>query len=329
MRGIRGSSVKLSYVCESCGQPFTFVVRRGRLKRRFCSQACTDQAFTRKIEKRCPICSTSFRTPPSQYRVTCSKACSNRWKTKPIGQSSQRQARVKLRQQILSAKPAICQLCGEDRYVEIAHLIARSRGGADSPENVAVLCGNCHRLFDQGKIGREKLLRKIRSFIFGVRMKKVHYQVDARGRLAEIFTRRDPIWIQPAHLYVTSVAYGVVKGWHLHQFQADNFFCLEGTIRLALWDVRPDSSTFGLVNEFVMGMNSPMVVQIPPGVLHGFKGLDMPESLVLNASSRVYNPQQPDEIRVAPHAGEEQRSDLERFGLPFDLVPFDWNTKDR
>lgn len=137
------------------------------------------------------------------------------------------------------------------------------------------------------------------------------------------------MWVQPAHLYMTSVEYRVVKGWHLHQSQIDNFFCLKGDIRLALWDIRPQSASFGLVNEFTLGDHSPMVVQIPPGVLHGFKGLEMPESLVLNASSRVYTLQQPDEIRVAPHPGEEQRADLARIGLPFDRVPYDWAVKDR
>lgn len=329
MRGIAGSMVKLSYICEFCGSPFASVVRKGRAKRRFCSRRCTNEALTKRIEKSCPICTKKFTTPPSQYRVTCSKACSQRWKTKSLEQASPKVALVKLRKKILSERPAICQLCGEDRYVEIAHIFPRRNGGPNTSENLLVLCGNCHKLYDHGDINRDDLLRQVQSYIMGVRIKNVHYRVDARGRLAEIFTRRDSLWIQPAHLYVTTVSYGVVKGWHLHQFQLDNFFCLKGAIRLALWDIRPASPTFALVNEFVIGEGSPLVVQIPPGVLHGFKGLEMPESLVLNASSRTYIHQQPDEIRVAPHAGEEQCADLERFGLPFDRVPFDWAVKDR
>lgn len=329
MRGVRGSGIKLAYLCEFCGKPFASVVRKGRSKKRFCSRSCVKEAFTKKIEQNCAICGKKFTTPPSQYRVTCSRLCSNRWKTKTIEQSSPKVAMVKLRRKILSERPAMCQLCGEDRYVEIAHIVARRQGGTNTPDNVFVLCGNCHRLYDQGEIHQDELLRRIRSYIAGIKTKKVSYHTDARGRLGEIFTRRDLMWVQPAHLYVTSVEYGVVKGWHLHQFQVDNFFCLKGNIRLALWDIRPKSPSFGLVNEFVMGDSSPLVVQIPPGVLHGFKGLEMPESLVLNASSRVYTLQQPDEIRVAPHPGEEQRADLARFGLPFDCVPYDWVAKDR
>ena len=77
---------------------------------------------------------------------------------------------------------------------------------------------------------------------------------------------------------------------------------------------REGSPTGGEVNEFFIGDQHPLLVQIPPRVLHGFKGVGTEEALVVNIPSEPYNPQQPDEYRLPPNEAS---------------IPYNWATKER
>jgi dTDP-4-dehydrorhamnose 3,5-epimerase len=129
----------------------------------------------------------------------------------------------------------------------------------------------------------------------------------------EILRRDDPFFRTFGQVYCTTVAFGVVKGWHLHKVQVDHFACLAGMIKLVAYDARDGSPTKGRLNEFFIGIHNPLLVQIPAGVYHGFKGLTEPEALVLNVPSEPYHHERPDEYRLDPHA---------------DQIPYDWSRKD-
>jgi len=149
--------------------------------------------------------------------------------------------------------------------------------------------------------------------IEGVVVKPLRPIVDERGYLMEMLRSDDPDFKGFAQTYLTAVNEGVTKAWHYHNDQTDNFICVHGLIKLVLFDCREGSPTEGLVNEFYLGANSPILVQIPPKVLHGFKGLAAPHSLIVNVPDRLYDYKNPDEFRVDPHDND---------------VPYDWSRKD-
>ena len=56
----------------------------------------------------------------------------------------------------------VCQACGEDRIVELAHKEPRGRGKEglkfrDTPDQLWVLCPTCHRLLDSGRMTAPEL----------------------------------------------------------------------------------------------------------------------------------------------------------------------------
>lgn len=151
------------------------------------------------------------------------------------------------------------------------------------------------------------------ALIQGVRTKALRVLPDERGRLFEMLREDDALFLKFGQAYCTTVNAGVVKGWHYHKKQQDNFVCVSGMIKLVAYDSRPGSPTKGLLNEFFIGIHHPLLVQIPPGVYHGFKGLTEPEAVVINLSTEPYRHQQPDEYRLPPHTDE---------------IPYDWSRKD-
>jgi dTDP-4-dehydrorhamnose 3,5-epimerase len=152
-----------------------------------------------------------------------------------------------------------------------------------------------------------------KQLIAGVETRPLKPIVDERGFLMEMIRSDDPIFKGFAQSYLTAVNDGVTKAWHYHNDQTDNFVCVFGLIKLVLYDCREDSPTYGLVNEFFIGERNPMLVQIPPKVLHGFKGISAPHALVVNFPDRLYNYENPDEFRVDPHDND---------------VPYDWTRRD-
>lgn len=129
----------------------------------------------------------------------------------------------------------------------------------------------------------------------------------------EMVRRDDPIFERFGQVYV-SVAYpGVVKGWHYHNKQTDLFCIVKGMMKVVLYDRREDSPTHGMINEFFMGERNPIVVKIPPGVLHGMKCISTEPAYLVNTVSEPYNREAPDEFRVHPHDND---------------IPYDWARRD-
>ena len=150
--------------------------------------------------------------------------------------------------------------------------------------------------------------------IDGVKVKQLKVIPDERGWLMECLRSDDSeMFVQFGMAYITAVHFGVVKAWHYHKIQDDHFICVHGMAKVALYDGREGSPTRGEINEFFMGDRNPILLRIPAGVYHGFKGISPGETIVLNVPTEVYDYSNPDEYRVDPHDND---------------IPYSWERKD-
>ncbi len=81
-----------------------------------------------------------------------------------------------------------------------------------------------------------------------------------------------------------------------------------------LHDRRENSPTRGVTQVVYAGADTPLLVTIPPGVVHGYRVLGTERVRLFYHTSEAYDPANPDEQRI-----------------PFDdpSVGFDWTTKNR
>ena len=149
--------------------------------------------------------------------------------------------------------------------------------------------------------------------IDGVKTKKLKVIPDERGRLMEILRSDESLFLKFGQVYMTTTYPDVVKAWHLHEKQTDNVVCVQGMIKLVLYDARENSSSFKEINEFYLGIHNPLLVQIPTGVYHGWMCLSHKEAIVINMPTEVYNYENPDEQRLDPHQND---------------IPYSWRRKD-
>ena len=127
--------------------------------------------------------------------------------------------------------------------------------------------------------------------IEGVCLRDLTTHLDGRGSLTELWSST---WagqgiIRAEHAYQSVTDYGVVKCWHLHAVHTDQFVITRGKAQVALADLRRDSPTFGQVNSLFAGFDRPRLIQIPPGIMHGWKALLPPELIVVNFQSHPYD----------------------------------------
>jgi len=118
----------------------------------------------------------------------------------------------------------------------------------------------------------------------GVIIKSVSKFADQRGWLMECFRDDElPKEIQPVMSYVSMTKPGIVRGPHEHVTQTD-YFCFLGpsTFKITLWDNRKDSPAFGQRMIFTGGEDNPIIVIVPPRVVHAYQNVGKTDGLVLN-----------------------------------------------
>ena len=149
-----------------------------------------------------------------------------------------------------------------------------------------------------------------KQIIAGVEIKKLQRIADERGYLMEMLRCDDEVFERFGQCYVALNYPGVIRAWHYHKKQNDFFAVVKGEIKVVLYDMREDSPTRGMVNEFFLGEANPILLKIPVGVPHGYKTVGVEPSLLLNFPTQPYDPNDPDEFR-----------------MPYDTkdIPYDWD----
>ncbi|MFH1582941.1 MAG: dTDP-4-dehydrorhamnose 3,5-epimerase family protein [Candidatus Falkowbacteria bacterium] len=124
--------------------------------------------------------------------------------------------------------------------------------------------------------------------INGVIIKKISKNEDSRGWLAE-FYRQDEIKYRPVMSYLSVTKAGVARGPHEHKSQTDGFvFIGPSNFELYLWDRRENSLTNGEHVKIQVGGNNPVLVIVPPGIVHGYKNISDADGWCINMPDKLY-----------------------------------------
>jgi dTDP-4-dehydrorhamnose 3,5-epimerase len=128
-----------------------------------------------------------------------------------------------------------------------------------------------------------------------VAIKRLVTHPDERGYFREVIRASDEFFSGFGQWSHSLMYAGTAKAWHVHQRQTDWWYCI-GALKVALYDLRPESQTHGELAELLMGdQHEPICLRIPPGVAHGCRALETTHLLYL--TSHVYDPA--DEGRLA------------------------------
>ena len=124
--------------------------------------------------------------------------------------------------------------------------------------------------------------------------------------------RDDPHFIEFGEIYFSTIYRGVIKGWHRHRDMTLNYACVFGRIKLVIYDDREDSPTRGSIREQFLGPDHYALVQIPPGLWNGFKGMSDPHAIIANCCTHAHDPSAKRTDRLDPLEND---------------IPYDWAAK--
>jgi dTDP-4-dehydrorhamnose 3,5-epimerase len=133
---------------------------------------------------------------------------------------------------------------------------------------------------------------------------------DERGMVMHMLKASDPHFQKFGEIYFSIIYPGAIKAWHLHSRMTINYAVVSGTIKLVVFDQRPDSKTSGQLQEIFVGQSNYNLVRVPPGVVNGFKAVGGEKAIVANCADI---PHDPTEItRIDPFTPD---------------IPYDWQLK--
>ena len=131
---------------------------------------------------------------------------------------------------------------------------------------------------------------------------------DERGEIVEVYNPAWNLHSDPlVYIYQTSVRPGAVKGWIVHQKQDDRLYNVIGVLRWVLFDNRPESPTFKMLNDVTVSEHNRALIIIPRGVFHAVKNIGTSDAYFINSPTRAYDHTDPDKLRLP---------------LKNDLIPF-------
>jgi dTDP-4-dehydrorhamnose 3,5-epimerase len=140
---------------------------------------------------------------------------------------------------------------------------------------------------------------RVAPLIDGVKIRYAVTQVDERGTICEILSTSWGFHDAPIpYVYEMTVNPGKVKGWVVHYEQEDRLFLRHGKVKIVLYDDRPESKTYKMVNVICLSDQNRAVIVFPPHVYHAIQNIGEKEAMLINMPTRPYNHANPDKYRL-------------------------------
>jgi len=102
-----------------------------------------------------------------------------------------------------------------------------------------------------------------------------------------------PLFAGFGELYFSEVLPGAVKAWKQHTLQTQHLAVPVGRLKLAIYDARPTSASFGQLREYILGRpDCYRLLRIPPGLWYGFTAVGSEKALICNCADLPHDPEE-------------------------------------
>jgi dTDP-4-dehydrorhamnose 3,5-epimerase len=130
-------------------------------------------------------------------------------------------------------------------------------------------------------------------------MRKATTISDHRGTVCEIYDTRWNLFKEPVvFVYQVTIRPKQIKGWVVHRNSADRTFVSQGTIKFVLYDDRPESPTYKMLNVHYLSEYERGFISIPAGVFHALENVGETDALFINMPTKGYDHADPDKHRL-------------------------------
>jgi dTDP-4-dehydrorhamnose 3,5-epimerase len=133
--------------------------------------------------------------------------------------------------------------------------------------------------------------------VAGVQFRPTRPVPHEDGHVTEVARASWELLASPiVQVHITTTFAGRVRAWGLHPMGTDRLFVVSGLVKLAVYDGRKESPTFGHLSEFVVSEKNPGLLIVPPNLYHGWKNIGTTEAVIINMPTRMYQYEGPDAL---------------------------------
>jgi dTDP-4-dehydrorhamnose 3,5-epimerase len=130
-----------------------------------------------------------------------------------------------------------------------------------------------------------------KPLIEGVTFTELRQIVDERGAVLHMLRSDLADFDRFGECYFSEVLPGAVKAWKRHTRQTQNLAVPVGRIRMAIYDVRDASPSFGKLQVIELGRPDAYIrLRIPPGLWYGFSCISSMPALLANCADFPHDP---------------------------------------
>ena len=125
--------------------------------------------------------------------------------------------------------------------------------------------------------------------IEGVKITPLKQFFDERGKVMHMMKNNSPQFKKFGEIYFSCTNPNAIKAWHLHKETFLNYACIDGTIKLVLFDDREISSTKNQKQEIILSTKNYFLVTVPPLIWNGFVNIGKTNAILANCSTVPYS----------------------------------------
>ena len=125
--------------------------------------------------------------------------------------------------------------------------------------------------------------------IEGIKISPLKIISDDRGSVMHMLRNDNKVFEKFGEIYFSTILENKIKAWHLHKDATLNYACILGKVKLALYDERKKSKSYGKYQELILSLENYSLITIPPNIWNGFKGLNKGHSIIANCLNLPHN----------------------------------------
>ncbi len=138
--------------------------------------------------------------------------------------------------------------------------------------------------------------------IHGLRSFPLKVFESAEGSLLHMMTENSPAFKKFGEVYISTIVQGAIKAWKKHDKMTLNLAVPYGAVSIVIYDERELSPSYGCIQEIILSRAKYELLQLPPLLWYGFRGVGEGESIIVNCADL---PHDPDEIHRLPAHSEQ------------------------
>ena len=139
---------------------------------------------------------------------------------------------------------------------------------------------------------------KLNNTIIDITISDLKIIPNPKGDILHVMKSDEDSFKEFGEIYISKINFNEIKAWKLHKRMTSNIVVPSGKVKFVLCDLRTESKTYNLINEFTLSILNYKRISVPPGICYGFKGIGKLNNLIINFADIMHDPSEQENLEI-------------------------------